>query len=151
MVDSKATLYDDSYHDTDSNETAFKIATSMAFKEAARNARPVVLEPIMALEVTTSQDYMNLILRDLRQRRTEIHTAEHGLIRANAPLAELLGYAKDLQGLTNNLAECSICFAHYFELSDGELPGNDEARIPATKPEGPNARFGSASARPEDH
>jgi elongation factor G len=146
IVDFKATLYDGSYHDMDSNEMAFKIAASSAFKEAALSAGPIVLEPMMSLEVTTSQDYVDVIVRDLRLRRGQIQTAEHGLIHAIVPLAEMLGYAKDLESSTNGLAECLIRFAHYSKLPDGEQPGNDEAGITANKPSGPKPKHSSAAA-----
>lgn len=149
MVDFKAVLYGGSHHETDSNEAAFNIAASTAFKEAARKANPVLIEPMMALEVTTSQDYVDLILRDLSRRRSQIQIAEHGLIRAIAPLAELLGYEKDLQAMSDQLAECTMRFSHYAELADGEQPG-DETGITANKPTGPKPKHGSiANPQPE--
>lgn len=149
MVDFKAILYDGNYHDTDSNDAAFKIAASTAFKEAAQKANPILLEPSMALEVTTSQDYVDMIMRDLRQRRGEIQTAEHGLIRAIAPLAELLGYAKELELRTNGLAGCFMRFAHYADRPDGEQSGSDEAGIPVNNPKAPKPKYGSAHAEVE--
>ena len=91
MVDVKATLYDGSYHDVDSNEMAFKIAGSMAFKEAARKATPVLLEPVMAVEVVTPEDYAGTIMGDLSSRRGRIEGMEHRagsqVIKAIVPLA----------------------------------------------------------------
>ena len=91
MVDVKATLYDGSYHDVDSNEMAFKIAGSMAFKEAARKASPVLLEPVMAVEVVTPEDYAGVIMGDLSSRRGRIEGMEHRagsqVIKAIVPLA----------------------------------------------------------------
>ena len=90
MVDIKATLYDGSYHDVDSNEMAFKIAGSMAFKEAARKASPVILEPVMAVEVVTPEDYAGAIMGDLSSRRGRIEGMEHRagsqVIKAIVPL-----------------------------------------------------------------
>lgn len=150
MVDFKATLYGGSYHDTDSNEAAFKIAASAAFKEAAGKASPVLLEPMMALEVTTSQDYVDMIVRDIRQRRGKIQSAEHGVIRAIVPLAETLGYAKDLESETNEMAGCFMRFAHYVELPAGEQPGSCQEGITPHKPSGPKPKHGSiANPQPE--
>ena len=102
----------------------------------------------MELEVTTSQDYVDLIVRELSHRRSQIQTAEHGLMRAIAPLAELLGYEKDLQSISAGLAECTMHFAHYAELADGEQPG-DKTGITANKPIGPTPKRGSANVQPE--
>ena len=93
----KVTLYDGSYHDVDSNEMAFKIAGSMAFKEAARKASPVLLEPVMAVEVVTPEDYAGAIMGDLSSRRGRIEGMEHRagsqVIKSIVPLAEMFGYA----------------------------------------------------------
>ena len=101
MVDVKATLYDGSYHDVDSNEMAFKIAGSMAFKEAARKASPVLLEPVMAVEVVTPEDYAGTIMGDLSSRRGRIEGMEHRagsqVIKAIVPLAEMFGYATHMR------------------------------------------------------
>ena len=97
MVDIKVTLYDGSYHDVDSNEMAFKIAGSMAFKEAARKAKPVLLEPVMAVEVTVPEEYMGTIIGDLNCRRGRIEGMEMvggvQVIKANVPLSTMFGYA----------------------------------------------------------
>ena len=97
VVDVKATLYDGSYHDVDSNEMAFKIAGSMAFKEAARKASPVLLEPVMSVEVVVPEEYMGTIIGDLNSRRGRIEGMEHRagsqVIKANVPLSEMFGYA----------------------------------------------------------
>jgi elongation factor G len=101
MVDMKAILYDGSYHDVDSNEMAFKIAGSMAFKEAARKASPVMLEPVMAVEVVTPEDYAGTIMGDLSSRRGRIEGMEHRagsqVIKAIVPLAEMFGYATHMR------------------------------------------------------
>jgi elongation factor G len=104
MVDVKATLYDGSYHDVDSNEMAFKIAGSMAFKEAARKASPVLLEPVMAVEVVTPEDFAGTIMGDLSSRRGRIEGMEHRagsqVIKAIVPLAEMFGYATHMRSST---------------------------------------------------
>jgi elongation factor G len=119
MVDVKATLYDGSYHDVDSNEMAFKIAGSMAFKEAARKASPVLLEPVMAVEVVTPEDYAGTIMGDLSSRRGRIEGMEHRagsqVIKAIVPLAEMFGYATHMRSSTQGRAEYSMHFARYEE------------------------------------
>src|SRR6266498_1200719 len=119
MVDIKATLYDGSYHDVDSNEMAFKIAGSMAFKEAARKASPVILEPVMAVEVVTPEDYAGAIMGDLSARRGRIEGMEHRagsqVIKAIVPLAEMFGYATHMRSSTQGRAEYSMHFARYEE------------------------------------
>src|ERR1700690_535041 len=120
MVDVKATLYDGSYHDVDSNEMAFKIAGSMAFKEAARKASPVLLEPVMAVEVVTPEDYAGAIMGDLSSRRGRIEGMEHRagsqVIKAIVPLAEMFGYATHMRSSTQGRAEYSMHFARYEEV-----------------------------------
>jgi len=120
MVDVKATLYDGSYHDVDSNEMAFKIAGSMAFKEAARKASPVLLEPVMAVEVVTPEDYAGVIMGDLSSRRGRIEGMEHRagsqVIKAIVPLAEMFGYATHMRSSTQGRAEYSMHFARYEEV-----------------------------------
>ena len=120
MVDVKAILYDGSYHDVDSNEMAFKIAGSMAFKEAARKASPVLLEPVMAVEVVTPEDYAGVIMGDLSSRRGRIEGMEHRagsqVIKAIVPLAEMFGYATHMRSSTQGRAEYSMHFARYEEV-----------------------------------
>ncbi len=119
MVDVKATLYDGSYHDVDSNEMAFKIAGSMAFKEAARKASPVLLEPVMSVEVVTPEDYAGVIMGDLSSRRGRIEGMEHRagsqVIKAIVPLAEMFGYATHMRSSTQGRAEYSMHFVRYEE------------------------------------
>jgi len=119
MVDVKATLFDGSYHDVDSNEMAFKIAGSMAFKEAARKASPVLLEPVMAVEVVTPEDYAGTIMGDLSSRRGRIEGMEHRagsqVIKAIVPLAEMFGYVTHMRSSTQGRAEYSMHFARYEE------------------------------------
>ncbi len=119
MVDVKATLYDGSYHDVDSNEMAFKIAGSMAFKEAARKASPVLLEPVMSVEVVVPEEYMGTIIGDLSSRRGRIEALEHRagsqVIKAMVPLAEMFGYATNMRSSTQGRATFSMHFARYEE------------------------------------
>ena len=119
MVDVKATLFDGSYHEVDSSEMAFKIAGSMAFKEAALKARPVLLEPIMKVEVVSPEDYMGDVMGDLNRRRGLVQGMEDvpagKVIRANVPLAEMFGYATDLRSMSQGRATYSMEFLHYSE------------------------------------
>src|SRR5881296_2190953 len=120
MVDVKATLYDGSYHEVDSNEMAFKIAGSMAFKEAARKASPVLLEPIMAVEVVTPEDYMGDVFGDLNARRGRVEGSEQRgnsmVIRAQVPLSEMFGYATDLRSRTQGRATYTMQFHSYQQV-----------------------------------
>ncbi len=119
LVDFKATLYDGSYHDVDSNEMAFKIAGSMAFKEAARKASPVLLEPVMAVEVTVPEEHMGTIIGDINSRRGRIEGMEHAagsqVIKAMVPLKEMFGYVNDIRSSTQGRASYSMQFARYEE------------------------------------
>jgi len=119
MVDVKVTLYDGSYHEVDSDEMAFKIAASMGFKEAARHASPVLLEPIMSVEVVVPEEYMGTIIGDLNSRRGRIegidHRAGSQVIRSLVPLAEMFGYATQMRSNTQGRATFSMHFAHYDE------------------------------------
>jgi elongation factor G len=151
MVDVKATLYDGSYHDVDSNEMAFKIAASMAFKEAARKATPIVLEPVMSLEVVTREDFAGSIMADLSVRRGRIEGMEQRggaqVINAIAPLAEISGYATHLRSITQGRAEYSMHFARYESVPRGGESGADTAGVTANKPKGPTVRSGFAAAK----
>lgn len=119
MVDCKATLFDGSYHEVDSNEMAFKIAGSMAFKNAALIANPVLLEPIMKVEAVTPEDYMGDVMGDLNRRRGLVQGMEDApsgkVIRANVPLSEMFGYATDLRSMSQGRATYSMEFLHYAE------------------------------------
>ena len=120
MVDIKVSLYDGSYHDVDSNEMAFKIAGSMAFKEAARKAKPVLLEPVMAVEVTTPEDYLGTVIGDLNSRRGQIQAMNdlHGnkVVEALVPLSEMFGYVGDLRSKTQGRAVYTMTFDSYAEV-----------------------------------
>ena len=119
MVDIKATLYDGSYHDVDSSEMAFKIAGSMAIKEAARKASPVLLEPVMSVEVVVPEDFAGAIIGDLSSRRGHISGMEHRagsqVIKSIVPLSEMFGYATQMRSNTQGRATFSMHFARYEE------------------------------------
>jgi len=119
MVDFKVTLFDGSYHEVDSNEMAFKIAGSMAFKEAAKKASPVLLEPVMAVEVTVPEEHMGTIIGDINSRRGRIEGMEHSggsqVIKAMVPLKEMFGYVNDIRSSTQGRASYTMQFARYEE------------------------------------
>jgi elongation factor G len=127
VVDIKARVYDGSYHEVDSSEMAFKIAGSMAFKEAAKNARPVLLEPIMNVEVVTPEEYMGDVIGDLNARRGKIQNIERRgnvqVIKALTPLAEMFGYATDLRSKTQGRATYTMQFSQYDEVPKGVSEG----------------------------
>ena len=127
VVDVKATLYDGSYHEVDSSEMAFKIAGSMAFKEAAKKAKPVLLEPIMSIEVVTPEEYLGDVIGDLNSRRGKVLNIERRgnvqVIKAQAPLAEMFGYATDLRSKTQGRATYTMQFSHYNEVPKGVSEG----------------------------
>ena len=120
MVDLKVTLRDGAYHEVDSSELAFKIAGSMAFKEAARKAGPVLLEPMMAVEVTTPEDFMGDVIGDLNSRRGQIQAMEERsgarIVKALVPLSEMFGYVGDLRSKTQGRASYSMQFDSYAQV-----------------------------------
>jgi elongation factor G len=120
MVDVKATVYDGSYHEVDSSEMAFKIAASMAVKDAVQKASPVVLEPIMRVEVTSPEDFMGDVIGDLNSRRGLVEATDvRGttvVVRSFVPLAEMFGYATDLRSMTQGRASYSMELSHYAEV-----------------------------------
>jgi elongation factor G len=120
LVDVKATLFDGSYHDVDSNEQAFRIAGSMALRKGALEASPVLLEPVMKVEVTTPEEYMGDVMGDLNSRRGMISGMEDApagkIVRADVPLAQMFGYATDLRSATQGRASYSMEFAKYQEV-----------------------------------
>jgi elongation factor G len=119
VVDAKVTLFDGSYHDVDSNENAFKMAASIAFKDGMRKADPILLEPMMAVEVETPEDYMGDVMGDLSSRRGMIQgmddSASGKIIRAEVPLAEMFGYSTVVRSLSQGRASYSMEFKHYSE------------------------------------
>ncbi|MCX7914590.1 MAG: elongation factor G, partial [Thermodesulfovibrionales bacterium] len=120
VVDVKVTLFDGSYHEVDSSELAFKIAASIAFKEACKKAEAILLEPIMNIEVVTPEEYMGEVIGDLNSRRGKIQTMEKRgkvqVIKALVPLAEMFGYATDLRSKTQGRGTFTMQFSHYDEV-----------------------------------
>jgi elongation factor G len=123
MVDVKATVFDGSYHEVDSSEMAFKIASSMAIKDAVAKADPVVLEPTMRVEVTMPEQFTGDVIGDLNSRRGQVEGMDlrgtTQVVRAFVPLAEMFGYATDLRSMTQGRASYSMELSHY-----AEVPGN---------------------------
>ena len=145
LVDVKAILFNGSYHDADSNEMAFKFAGSIAFKEAARKASPVLLEPVMAVEVTVPEELMGVIVGDINSRRGRIEGIEHAAgshaIKATVPLAELL------RSSHHGRPDYAMRFAGYEPVKREGPP--DDAPVYAVKPRGPRPKSGLVSDSPE--
>ena len=120
VVDMKVSLYDGSYHEVDSSEMAFKIAGSMALKEAVQKGGPALLEPIMRVEVTVPDDFMGDIIGDLNSRRGQIQGMEARgnaqIVKAFVPLSEMFGYATDMRSMTQGRASYSMFFDHYTQV-----------------------------------
>lgn len=152
MVDLRAVLSDGSFHEEDSNEMAFQIAASTAFKDAARRAYVVVLEPVMSVEVLTPEVFAGAIMNDLTSRRgliekMEQHAGSQQSIKVFVPLAEMLGYASHLRSIAPGRTECSLQFARYEVVTPSEDFGAEQAGVTANKPKGPKAGRGHATAR----
>ncbi|HWZ50442.1 MAG TPA: hypothetical protein VNW54_03155 [Granulicella sp.] len=152
VVDVKATLFDGSYHDVDSNEMAFRIAGAMALQEAARRARPVLLEPVMVIELVVPEEYLGTVIADLNSRRGRVEGIEQRAgtraIKANVPLSEMLGYETNLRSRMQGRLEYSTCFLRYGEApSPGGGWEDDGAGVTVNKPKSPRAGSGSAAAR----
>ena len=132
MTDVRVTLTDGSYHDVDSSEFAFKAAGSIAFQKAAKAANPVLLEPIMAVEVVTPEEYMGDVMGNLNSRRGQItEMSDRGtakVIDAKVPLSEMFGYATDLRSMTQGRANYSMEFSNY-----DKVPSNVAERIKEEK------------------
>lgn len=128
LINIKATVYDGSYHDVDSNEAAFKMAGSMAFQAAVKLAKPVLLEPIMKVEVVTPEDFMGTVIGDLNSKRAQIQEMtdrnDVKVVHAFVPLAEMFGYATSLRSITQGRASYSMEFHEY-----QEVPSNVAAEI----------------------
>ena len=120
VVDVKVQLVDGSYHDVDSSERAFKIAGSIAFKEAMNRAKPKLLEPVMAVEVTTPEEYLGDVMGNLNSRRGRVEGMEPvgnaQVIKASVPLSEMFGYATDLRSMTQGRADFTMQFDRYEEV-----------------------------------
>jgi elongation factor G len=151
MVDIKVTLFDGSYHEVDSNEMGFKIAGSMAFKEAARKALPIRLEPVMDAKITVPEEYIGFIINDLNSRRGRIEGIEQDtlgsqMITAAVPLAKMIGYGRETRSSTQGRAFHSMKLARYEAASRPEEPGDDYPYVAAKKPTGSKPGSGSAAA-----
>lgn len=148
VVDVKVTLYDGSYHGVDSNEMAFKFAGSIAFKEAARKANPVLLEPVMAVEVTVPEEFIGVIIGDINSRRGRIEGTEHAagsqVIKAIVPLAEVPSSS------AHGRPRYAMRYAGYEPAPPRHGPFGDDAAAYAKKPWSPRPAAGSAAADPED-
>jgi elongation factor G len=127
VVDVKVTLFDGSYHEVDSSEIAFKIAGSMGFKEGVTRAGPVLLEPVMKVEIVTPEDYLGAVTGDLNRRRGILQGTEDSpagkIIRAEVPLSEMFGYATDLRSATQGRATYTMEFAKYHQVPPGIAEG----------------------------
>tara|TARA_B100000029_G_scaffold154899_1_gene150224 strand:- start:1143 stop:3242 length:2100 start_codon:yes stop_codon:yes gene_type:complete len=127
VVDVKVTLYDGSFHDVDSSEVAFKVAGSMAFKEGAQKAKPILLEPVMKVEAVTPKDYLGDVTGDLNRRRGIVLGMEESvsgnIVRAEVPLAEMFGYATDLRSMTQGRATYTMEFEKYLEIPNNIAEG----------------------------
>lgn len=150
MVDVRVTLFDCTYHEVDSNEMAFKIAGVIAFKDAARKALPIRVGPLMDVETTAPEDYMEAIIEDLNSRRGQIEyikqvTAGSQVIKATVPLAQMLGYGRDISSRIQGRAHHTMRFSRYeaapYRGSDGDGP-----YITANKPSRPKPGSGLATA-----
>jgi elongation factor G len=120
MVDLRVTLVDGKYHDTDSSEIAFKIAGSLALKEAAKRAKPVLLEPVFAVEVVTPEEYMGDVIGDLNSRRGQVTGMDTRgnarVINAMVPLANMFGYVNNLRSMSQGRAQYTMHFDHYEQV-----------------------------------
>ena len=123
VVDIKTKLYDGSYHEVDSSEMAFKIAGSIGFREAAKKAKPVLLEPIMSVEIVTPEEFLGDVIGEINSRRGKVQNIERRgnaqVIRTQAPLSEMFGYATDLRSMTQGRATYTMQFSHYEEVPKG--------------------------------
>jgi elongation factor G len=120
MVDVRVTLTDGKYHDTDSSEIAFKVAGSLALQEAARRAKPILLEPIFSVEVVTPEEFMGDVIGDLNRRRGRVEGMESRgnaqVIKAHVPLSEMFGYATDVRSMSQGRANYTMQFDRYEEV-----------------------------------
>jgi elongation factor G len=154
IVDVRAILRGGSYHAEDSSEVAFKIAATIAFKEAARKAKPVILEPLMAIGVYAPEEFAGAVIADLQSRRGRIVGIESkpsfALIRAIAPLKELLGYRSKMRAMTEGRGSLDLRFSQYEALPGRGESEQEEIGVPADKPSSPTPKSGSATAQPDD-
>jgi elongation factor G len=120
MVDVRVTLVDGKYHEVDSSEIAFKVAGSLAFQEAAKRAKPVLLEPVFKVEVVTPEEFMGDVIGDLNRRRGQVHGMEPRgnaqVVTAHVPLSEMFGYATDVRSMSQGRATYTMQFDRYDEV-----------------------------------
>jgi elongation factor G len=156
IVDVRVEVYDGSYHDTDSTDAAFQTAAALAFQQAAKNAEPVVLEPVMQVVVRTDDRHVKSVLDSLRMRRGEIqarmHEPDQDVITARVPLSALFGFEGQLRAETYGHASCSIRFADYQPVVQGPAGDDDHtSRVGAPRRPAPNLRSSAASVpEPDD-
>ena len=151
LVDIKVTLFDGSYHELDSNERAFKFASSIALQEAVGKASPVLLEPVMVVEITVPEEDMQAVIDDINLRRGRIedmgHAGESRVVKAFAPLAEMIGHGQGIGPILQGRLRYSMRFARYEAVPQDGDPGIEDAGVPANKPKSPKPRRGFAAAR----
>jgi len=144
VVDVKVRLHDGSYHEVDSNEMAFKMAGSMGFKEGCRKAKPVLLEPVMDVEVVTPSEFQGAVVGDLNSRRGKILSMEARanaqVIRANVPLGQMFGYATDVRSMTQGRATYTMHFDHYAPVPQSIADGLRRLGIVVITAEGDDAK-----------
>jgi elongation factor G len=154
VVNIVATLFDGSYHAVDSNEMAFRIAGSMACKEAMRKASPVLLEPVMAVEVVVPEEYIGTTILELNARRGRIEAieprADSQAVKASVPLSEMFGYDRYVRASTHGRGDHTIRFARYEEAPSRGECGGDGPGVTSNKPKRPRGRVGSAAAQLDD-
>jgi elongation factor G len=152
MTDIKVTLCDGSYHEADSDEAAFETAGFMAMKEAARQSRPVLMEPVISLEVVVPQQLTGSVVSDLKLRRAEITGIEgragEQAIHAIVRLAEIIGYATDLRSITQERATYSAALLRYRQVQDLPPAGDDRVSVTANKPWKPKPKRGAEAVEP---
>lgn len=156
IVDVRVEVYDGSYHDTDSTDGAFRTAAEMAFLQAAKNAQPVTLEPVMQVEVRADNRQVEVVLQDLLRRRGDTHKrtleADHEVVAAHVPLSDLFGFEGCLRSQTHGHASCTIRFAYYQPVVRGPAGDDDYIfRVGAPRRPAPSLRSSGASVpEPDD-
>jgi elongation factor G len=150
MIDIKVTVLGGSYHRSDSNAMAFKIAGSLALKEAARRANPILLEPVMALEVVTPEEFVGTVINDLNARRGRMGAIEHRegtqIVKATVPLVEMFDYSRTLRLSTQSRATYSMRFHQYEQVPKGYDLGDETSGVVAKKPRAPTLGHGARAA-----
>jgi len=152
MVDVKVILCDGSYHDTDSDEGGFETAGFMAFKDTAVRANPILLEPVMTVQITVPEEFAGAIMGDVNSRRGRVQGLENrernAVISALVPLAEMIDYPTDLRSMTQGRCEYSATFSRYEQASGPPPTGDDRIGVTANKPWKPKPKHGAEAAQP---